>query len=207
MGHGLNHMILFVSFQEDPDIPDEEHLYIVDVGFGGANITAPLPMHPGSTAKGALDETHRLTYRSHPRSSLELQEGSEEEKVLPPMGTEYVLSYSVPERLSWRAMYSFNCAEGFAEDYASLHYATCLQKDLFTKNILLARYIEKSQEEPLGRATLFNNSFKRRILNEEEKYIKMTDEKHRIEVLREEFGLLDLPDDAEEIIKQKAMSL
>ena len=41
---GLNHFTIFVAFNEDPNLSDEDHLYLVDVGFGGANITVPLPI-------------------------------------------------------------------------------------------------------------------------------------------------------------------
>lgn len=38
----LNHMSIFVSLEPHENEPDENHLYLVDVGFGALNINAPL---------------------------------------------------------------------------------------------------------------------------------------------------------------------
>lgn len=41
---GINHMTIFVSFNEDPQASDEKHLYLVDVGFGALGLVAPIPL-------------------------------------------------------------------------------------------------------------------------------------------------------------------
>lgn len=37
-------MTVFVSLNDEPGLSDDDHLYLVDVGFGGACITQPLPV-------------------------------------------------------------------------------------------------------------------------------------------------------------------
>lgn len=37
-------MCLFVSFEDDPSKPDEDQLWLVDVGFGGPNLNEPIPI-------------------------------------------------------------------------------------------------------------------------------------------------------------------
>lgn len=41
---GVTHMTIFVTLNDDPDAPDEDHLYLVDVGFGAGSITQPLSL-------------------------------------------------------------------------------------------------------------------------------------------------------------------
>ena len=41
---GVSHMTIFVALNDNSDEPDDDHLYLTDVGFGGLAITQPLPL-------------------------------------------------------------------------------------------------------------------------------------------------------------------
>ena len=71
----------------------------------------------------------------------------------------------------------------------------------------MALYVDAGEDRPLGRLTIFNDYFKRRVPGEEEQRIKFRDEKHRIQVIKEVFGLGDLPDNAEENITKRGLAI
>lgn len=48
-------MCTFVSLQDDPARPDEEHLWLVDVGFGGPNLNQPIPLRECASKIGHFD--------------------------------------------------------------------------------------------------------------------------------------------------------
>ncbi|CAD6578792.1 MAG: hypothetical protein CYPHOPRED_000674 [Cyphobasidiales sp. Tagirdzhanova-0007] len=69
-------MTIFVSFSENASEPDEDHLYLVDVGFGKWGLLAPIPLHTDVVLKDSTEEWHRLSLASLPKSSLMMQEES-----------------------------------------------------------------------------------------------------------------------------------
>ena len=62
-------------------------------------------------------------------------------------------------------------------------------------------------DAPLGKLTLFNDTLRRYIPGCEVEEIKLETEAERLRVLREEFGLGNLPSDAEATIREKGLAL
>jgi hypothetical protein len=89
-----------------------------------------------------------------------------------------------------------------------MHYGVSRLTKLFTENVLACGYVEHSEEEPLGKMTLFNGSMKvRSRVGVEEEIIKFTSEKERIQALQDKFGLSNLPSEAESNIKKRGIAL
>ena len=64
-----------------------------------------------------------------------------------------------------------------------------------------------SNDEPLGKLSLENDTLKRYIPGREVEVTKLETEAERLRVLREEFGLGNLPPDAEATIRKKCLGL
>lgn len=59
----------------------------------------------------------------------------------------------------------------------------------------------------MGVITLFNNVFKRRLPNSPEERIELHTEEERMKVIKEDFGIGNLPENCYEIIKSKGLAL
>lgn len=59
----------------------------------------------------------------------------------------------------------------------------------------------------MGVITLFNQIFKRRLPGKPEERIDLKNEEERVRVIREEFGIGNLPENCFEIIKRRGLSL
>lgn len=104
---------------------------------------------------------------------------------------------------------SFGSDMAYIDSYAALHYATCAKADWFLDNVMLARYLQPNgtSSGPLGRVTMFNDKMRHRLPDEAEKVTTFATEGERLSALRDVFGLRDLPENAEETIRTKSVSL
>lgn len=59
----------------------------------------------------------------------------------------------------------------------------------------------------MGVITLFNSIFKRRLPGQPEERIDLNTEEERIKVIKEDFGIGNLPENCYEIIKSKGLAL
>jgi N-hydroxyarylamine O-acetyltransferase len=114
-----NHMLLLVNLHGLP--------YLVDVGFGGNVLTAPLRLEP-HIAQPTPHEPHRL---------LPLQNG-------------FVLEASVNGE--WKPFYRFTVEPQFPSDYEVSNWFLCHHPDSFFLHMLIA-----ARATPDGRYALRNN--------------------------------------------------
>jgi arylamine N-acetyltransferase len=63
------------------------------------------------------------------------------------------------------------------------------------------------EHQPLGKLTIFNEKLQKRLPGAEPEKTTIKTEKERLRILREQFGLGDIPDDAESVVRHKGFAL
>lgn len=166
----------------------------------------------GAIVKGALNEWHRIAVTEHPASALAPSPYAGQGCPLP-LGRAYALQYQTrdPEGqplFDWRVCYAFTLNEMHSSDYESLHFAICRRPGLFTQNVLMALHLPPANEgEPMTRLTLFNDRLQEHRLGQDPIKSVFRSEAERIEALQKRFGLGNLREDAEAIVKRKCLSV
>jgi N-hydroxyarylamine O-acetyltransferase len=115
-----SHMLLRVDL--------DARTYLIDVGFGGNSIAAPLKLEP-DVLQSQFGETYRL---------LRLDGG-------------YLLEVSLPD--GWKPMYRFTLEPAFQSDYEVSNWFLCNHPNSFFRQLLIAARIT-----PGARYTLRNNA-------------------------------------------------
>ena len=96
-----------------------------------------------------------------------------------------------------------------SHSFATLHFRTCHAHEGFTSAVKASLLLltSDSPAAPLGKLTLFNDTLRRYFPGQEVEEIRLQTEADRLRVLREEFGLGNLPLDAEATIRKKGLAL
>jgi arylamine N-acetyltransferase len=168
--NGWNHCVNIVTFNDQK--------YLVDVGMGATGSTQPLPLTHMHTASGIGLTTSRLRYDTipeytDPTCKLWIYEQDNDGK-----------SVFVPT-------YCFTELEFLPQDYEIMKLgSTMSRKSWFTYRVVCVRTIlEKTSEDVIGVLILSNNILKRRIRGKSEQLATLKNEKERVSVLKEWFGI------------------
>jgi N-hydroxyarylamine O-acetyltransferase len=157
----LSHMLLRVDMADGP--------WIVDVGFGGAVMTAPLRLDPDADPAGA-PEAYRLLAGEEGECELQMEAGGD-----------------------WRALYRFDLTPRTAADYATMNaFSATDPSSLFVSGLLAARTL------PQGRLALSNTRFTVRQVGKAPVERTLASIQDLKAVLAEDFGLT-LPDGIDRI--------
>jgi N-hydroxyarylamine O-acetyltransferase len=147
----IGHMALRVDL--------DDRAYLVDAGFGGITLTAPLELDTEATQRTS-HEPFRIQHNGQQRT-LQVQLGEQ-----------------------WRAMYTFKLTEYLPVDYQVWNWFTCTSSvSPFTSQLMLAR------PDQHGRHTLRNNIYTYHALSGEQEQQTLTRVAELRDVLRTRFGI------------------
>ncbi|KAF8510144.1 cysteine proteinase [Hysterangium stoloniferum] len=179
----LSHMFCFVQLSSE-GTPDNSasRIYLVDVGFGGTGPIRPLLLEVGQTVQGtAFPEEHRIMRASHPQSSLS--------------DTQWALEYRCGS--NWSLLYIFNHVETYPADWIAYCQWFCAHPTpRFKANVVCVQYFvvedggEGESGPSFGRLIMFGNKVQRRVGLESTTVKEFATERERIQILKEDFGVL-----------------
>ena len=211
---GLTHTASLVYLDSHVE-PGHKGYYLSDVGFGSSP-HRPILLHHGREEYGRGSEKFRLVSRTlQPRSTLE----ETDEAVVPEVQTVansqdvWILQQSKSAEAAWQDCYSFSTLQCFEPDYHASNKATSHPTAVpFATMILVVRYVLEPSLLPCSQSMIERDGLDPRLyvyhpsvveqrmivadklivrLGDEEKANrKIESEEERVELLKNQFGLL-----------------
>ncbi|KAK9709661.1 hypothetical protein K7432_008883 [Basidiobolus ranarum] len=165
---GRSHMVSIVKY--------EEQLYLADVGFGSAGLSAILPLKEDISFSAIDNQEFRFKRTTHPTGSH-----------LDWSSTGFLLEsrYLTPTETEWKPAYYFTLTEFTYDDYELSNYYTSTNP-----GVIFRQHVMVTMPTLDGRVTLFDRSLK--IRNQEgiaTKTILENDEEVML-ALKEHFGIV-----------------
>ncbi|KAL8742328.1 MAG: hypothetical protein Q9190_005164 [Brigantiaea leucoxantha] len=171
----------------------EQRDYMVDVGFGSDGPSSPMLLREGVEIEDPRPLGMRLAYGPLPANEHSDSKLWRYEVRTEPHG-------------KWTPMYCFTELEFLPQDYEVMNFWTSQsRKSWFTQTVVVMKRLMQG-EEVVGSISLGSGEVKRTINGEEEAVEKYRNEKERVEVLREWFGII-LTEDEERGIDGMATQL
>lgn len=149
--------------------------YLVDVGFGGNNILAPMPIVDGYTTKMIGEEEAKIVHQP-------IKYSKSQEPIW-----QYHYRHKPDEE--WTVAYCFILLEFFEADFQMGNFYTANSFDVPFTHFLLGAKIVLKDGVPVGRLTLLGDTFKLRDASGVKVLKECKTEQERIAALKEYFGI------------------
>ena len=154
--------------------------------------------------KGALNEWHRVVQTSHPDAAVQADKASK---------ATYALQYNrcdgeEPNNVQWRTNFQFTLEQFYQADFEILHWTAARRASVNTEQVMLSLLLPPNAQGILiGRLTLLDGRITERRQGQEPVLVEFADESERIRAIEERSGVLNLPENAEEVIRKKGLAL
>ncbi|KAI5777483.1 hypothetical protein EDC01DRAFT_398094 [Geopyxis carbonaria] len=187
---GWDHMVSIVT--------TKDKRWLVDVGFGGGGPVSPIILQTGVQTAGIGSQVFRLARK--------------------PVGVDqkldmWILQSRDSRSEGWKDQYCFSDQVEFGrEDYEVMNYATSTKKGSpFLEMLVCVRTIleegeHDGEKRAIGRMVLHNNVLKRRMGDMTVVEIKFRNERKRVQVLGDYFGVI-LTDEEKGAIQSSPMKI
>lgn len=172
---GWNHMLVLVDIANDTASALDR--YLVDVGFGSAGSTRPIPLTQGIELPNVGRQTMRLIKSSVAQNTGDTQLWQYEHRN--------------SDTEAWIPTYCFTETEFWREDYEMMSYFVSTHRcSWFTWYVVCVKMLlSETGDEVVGDVTMFEREMKRRVKGETEVLAVLRTEDDRVRVLKEVFGI------------------
>ena len=160
--------------------------YVVDVGFGGDQMTRPMPLLANRPQPNLGTQEIRLIHDFIPEQTHRVPE----QKL-------WIYQYRNTPTQEWNSFYAFPETEFFAPDFNIINHFTSTYfggTNFQTVTVLCVRFLraktgESDMEEIVGKVMLFQNEVKRNDGGKTKMVMVCKSEEERVVALKEHFGV------------------
>ncbi|EWC44491.1 hypothetical protein DRE_06759 [Drechslerella stenobrocha 248] len=177
--HGITHCVVLVEFVDlDTGGPKT---YLADIAFGGPGIVAPLELYEGASIAGIPGEAHRVVKVAVPETRRKAPYW---------LLQHYHRGYGQGEgsETPWMDLYMILEQEMTIRDCVVSSHWSSTREPIFMENLLAARLV-RDGNAPRGKYTLFNNTIKKRLGQENVEDETLASEGERVQALGRYFGI------------------
>ncbi|KAL8783481.1 MAG: hypothetical protein Q9213_004618 [Squamulea squamosa] len=151
--------------------------YMVDVGFGGNGATRPLALEDSKTGCERIAPSEMRLVRSN------IQQNTDPNQRL------WLYQARDSSDREWQTQYCFTETEFLPKDYEMMNFWTSQNRtSIFTQAILMAKMV-MDEGRLVGTVTMFNGEVKKLVGNQIMESKSCEDERERLDVLKEWFGI------------------